>query len=104
MDRERAILFRWPAGFDTRGKPVYLRKWFHACGNIGGVTMTAGHLQNTLAFSTADKNTLKNLATPFDEIGAGEVWDLCSASGRVATAPPEAHAYLEHHQLGDAWR
>jgi hypothetical protein len=104
MDRERALLFRWPAGLDSRGKPVYLRKWFHVCGNIGGVVLTAGHLQNTQAFTAVDKTTLQNLASTGDEIGVGESWQLCSATGRVPTGGVQAHAYLEHHQLGDAWR
>jgi hypothetical protein len=104
MDRERAILARWPAGVDSRGKPVYLRKWYHACGNVGGVTMTAGHLQNTLAFSAADQTALQNLISAFDEIGATEAWQICSAGGRRKVGPVQAHKYLEHHQLGDMWR
>src|SRR5215213_3988028 len=37
MDKERAFLLQWPAGVDSKGRPVKLRKWFHTCGAFGGV-------------------------------------------------------------------
>ncbi len=103
-DRERAVLVRWPAGIDSRGKPVYLRKWYHSCGACANVSFSAGMMQNTAALSTAERTTIANAAAAFDEVGATEAWQLCSASGRRTSAPVEAHKYLEHHQLGDMWR
>lgn len=104
MDRERAVLIQWPAGVDSRGKPVYLRKWYHSCGNVHSETFTVANLQNTTPISEATRTVLANQATAFDEVGVAEAWNLCAASGRVPTGPPVAHKWLEHHQLGDAWR
>jgi hypothetical protein len=104
LDRERAILIRWPAGFDTRGKPVYLRKWYHSCGAFAATPFANGNLTNTLAFTTAERAAFASKASEMDEVGVTEAWQICSASGRRKTGPPEAHKYLEHHQLGDMWR
>jgi hypothetical protein len=104
LDRERAVLIRWPAGFDSRGKPVYLRKWYHSCGSFQGIAFSSGHMQNTLAITTADRATMANAVAAMDEVGVTEAWQICSSTGRRKTAPPECHKYLEHHQLGDQWR
>jgi hypothetical protein len=105
-DRERAILFRWPAGINSRGKPVYLRKWFHTCGNWGSLTVPAGLLGNTAQWGQTNINFLHSYADQFHPIVVGgiTVGDLVAQSGRAATGPAQAHAYLEHHQLGDQWR
>src|SRR5215204_847883 len=34
LDRERAFLFRIRAGVSSNGQPVFLRKWYHACGEF----------------------------------------------------------------------
>lgn len=105
QDRERAILIRWPAGTDSRGKPVFLRKWYHSCGGFAGVQgFTASVQQNTAQIPTADRTTIASAAAAMNEIGTTEVWQLCSASGRRWDGQPECHKYLEHHQLGDMWR
>ena len=55
-DKERAFLFRLRAGSDSRGNPVYLRKWFHACGEfVAGQAIAAGPLANTTGFTTAER-------------------------------------------------
>jgi hypothetical protein len=106
MDKERAVLVQWKAGFDTRGKQVYLRKWYHSCGNPVGTTMagTTGVLANTAAISDANRATIAAAAEETAEVGTGDFWSLCAASGREATDPATCHKYLEHHQLGDMWR
>jgi hypothetical protein len=105
QDRERAVLVRWRAGLDSRNKPVYLRKWFHACGRIANVQLwAAGVLQNTVKISPADRDTIESAASAFNEIGITEAWQFCSASGRRIEGMPDCHDYLEHHQLGDMWR
>lgn len=107
MDRERAFLFRLRAGVDGRGNPVYLRKWFHACANIGGVAITAGILTNQSGFTSGERTTLVNAINAIGSIGSGgTLGTLVSKNGRVTTAgaPWEAHQFLEHHQLGDQWR
>jgi hypothetical protein len=109
MDRERAYLIRWRAGSDSRGNPVYLRKWYHTCGNFGTAftAVLAGHLQNTDGLTIAQRNAI---ATKCQEVynigGTPGPWDLCAKSGRGASLgnTPQAHQYLEHHQLGDQWR
>ena len=107
MDRERAFLFRLRAGVDSRGNPVYLRKWFHACANIGGVAISAGILTNQSGFTAGERTTLQNAMNSIGSIGSGAtLGTLCAKGGRQPTAGAlwEAHAFLEHHQLGDQWR
>jgi hypothetical protein len=107
MDKERAYLFRLRAGQDSRGNPVYLRKWYHACANIGGVAISAGILTNESGFTTAERTTLVNAINSIGSIGSGgTLGTLVSKNGRTTTAgfSWEAHKYLEHHQLGDMWR
>jgi hypothetical protein len=105
MDRERAYLIRWPAGFDVRGIPVYLRKWYHTCGNFGSVVASSSaQFENTAEILSANRTSIANLVNALRTIGNAEDWDLCSSSERETTGPAECHRYLEHHQLGDMWR
>jgi hypothetical protein len=108
LDKERAFLFRIRAGVDSRGNPVYLRKWYHACGNfVTTVTITDAMLANTAGFSTGDRT---NLVGAMNAIGDGNGAPLqpalCAKGGRGISggATWSAHQYLEHHQLGDQWR
>jgi hypothetical protein len=109
MDKERAYLFRWRAGNDSRGNPVYLRKWYHTCGVFPGgpSPIPAGITANTLAFTAAQRTAMASSAAAMAGIGgAGDPWELCAKSGRGLTEgqTPESHRFLEHHQLGDQWR
>lgn len=108
MDRERAFLFRWKAGLDSRGHQVYLRKWYHTSGPFPGTnsTNTTNTLGNTTGFATADRDAMAlNASGVGTQSAGGGGWELCAKSGRTKTvALPEAHKYLEHHQLGDQWR
>ena len=106
-DRERAYLFRLRAGVDSRGNPVYLRKWLHTQADIGGVSTAGAIQQNTTGFTTGQRSTLAALMNPFGSIGSGStLGTLCAKGGRQPTAGAqwEAHKYLEHRQLGDQWR
>lgn len=105
MDRERAILIQWDAGFDSRGHPVRLKKWYHACGAFAGVTMSNNLLRNTIGFTSAERIAMANLVNPaVRQIGPSNQWVLCSPAGRSVVGDAVAHKYLEHHQLGDNWR
>lgn len=108
MDKERAYLLRIRAGVDSRGNPVYLRKWYHSCGVFySGLTVTQAELENTGGFSSAERD---NMRTQMQAIGDGNGSPgtpvLVAKSGRQATAGEQwlAHQFLEHHQLGDQWR
>ncbi len=105
-DRERALLIRWPAGKDTRGRNVYLRKWYHSCGELQNavVVATSAVLQNTAEISVANRNTVAALAEEVRELGVSETYQLCSKTGRENAGGAQCHRFLEHHQLGDAWR
>jgi hypothetical protein len=104
MDKERAYLIRWPAGFDSRGKPVYLRKWFHTCGAFGAtVAATSGVLANVTGMTAAQRTAIANAADVLKRV-TSPLWILCAESGREAQNVAQAHKYLEHHQLGDMWR
>src|SRR5215211_7792261 len=108
LDKERAFLFRLRAGSDSRGRPVYLRKWFHACGEfVSGQTISDPVMSNTGGWTQAQRDAqvsaMNNIGAISDAPGPGT---LTSKNGRTTTAgqPWQAHQYLEHHQLGDQWR
>jgi hypothetical protein len=105
LDRERAVLVMWKAGKDSRGKPVYLRKWYHSCGSCATVAMSDPVKANTTSLSATQQGLIATQADILTRIGAGEEWGLIAASGRERDGgPPTVHRYLEHHQLGDEWR
>lgn len=105
MDKERAVLVMWKAGFSSTGKQVYLRKWYHSCGDCAGVSLGgAAILQNTDKILPASKTAIANKVEETRIVGAIETWELCAKSGRMPTHTAQTHDYLEHHQLGNAWR
>lgn len=107
LDKERAVLFRLRAGVDSRGNPVYLRKWFHVCGRMAGVVFSGGIVANTSPISQTNRDALVNAMNSIGSIGSGNtLGTLCAKGGRQPTAGQtwQCHAYLEHHQLGDQWR
>ena len=103
MDRERAVLIRWPAGKDVRGRNVYLRKWFHSCGNAAAQTISNGLLQNTAPWTDAQRSAIATEANKLHTIHA-DLWRLCAKNGRLPQGNAQCHPYLEHHQLGEQWR
>ncbi len=105
MDRERAYLVSWPAGVDIRGKPVFLRKWYHGCGAPTGVTLTGGKLSQLDPLTDADRSAIAGLANEGRKRNTvAQGYDLCSKSGRINQGDAVCHRFLEHHQLGDQWR
>jgi hypothetical protein len=108
MDRERAFLFRWRAGQDSRGNPVYLRKYYHSMGQFPGSGVISAAIHgNTTGFTDTQRSTMAGNANGIKNItAAGIAWQLCAKSGRDIDSGQAAtcHRYLEHHQLGDAWR
>lgn len=105
MDRERAVLIKWPAGVDIRGRPVWLKKWYHSCGNCAGVAFTTANLENTTAIASANKTTIQNKAAEIGVIGPTSQWTLQAPSGRnMNLNQPQCHDFLEHRQFGDQWR
>lgn len=104
LDVERAYLIRWPAGFDSRGKPVYLRKWYHSGGAANGISPSTAVQANVSPFTDAQRATIASHVNSVRQAPDIGVWDLCAASGRLTTGPAEAHRFLEHRQLGDKWR
>lgn len=108
LDKERAFLFRLRAGVDSRGTPVYLRKWYHSCGNFAtSVTVVSNQLENTTGFSAAERTSLVAAMNSIgDANGSPLAPKLVAKHGRQPNAGAlwEAHQYLEHHQLGDMWR
>lgn len=108
FDKERAFLVRIRAGNDSRGNPVYLRKWWHSCGQFDAAVSSSGTiLENTAGFNTAERNAIvAKVGWVGNADGAAGQLTLVSKKGRVtdAGAPWQAHQYLEHRQLGDMWR
>lgn len=108
LDPERAFLFRLRAGVDTRGNPVYLRKWYHSCGQFStGATISNGHLIQTTGFTSGERTTLvAQMNAIGDANGSAGAPKLVAKGGRQPDtgANWSAHQWLEHHQLGDMWR
>jgi hypothetical protein len=108
FDKERAYLVRLRAGVDSRGNPVYFRKWYHACGQFTAATgIGANQLDQTTQISTADKAAIvAAVAGIGDANGSPLLPRLQSKAGRNPDtgATWQSHNYLEHHQLGDQWR
>jgi hypothetical protein len=106
IDKERAFLVRLRAGVDTKGRPAYLRKWFHLdVGVLGGSGFTNGQVQNTEALNSTHRNQLVTWANQFKSINAtAQTWEWKGPKGRSITGDTVAHPYYEHHQLGDMWR
>jgi|SRR5215217_2262248 len=108
LDPERALLFRVRAGIDSRGNPVYLRKWYHTVGQMStAVTISTGHLAQFQSFTSAERANLVNAMTLVSSANNSlNVTNICSKSGRDPDplAVWDAHRWLEHHQLGDQWR
>jgi hypothetical protein len=105
MDRERAFLIQWPAGNNVRGRPVYLRKWYHSCGACKAVTPSASVLQNTAKIPPGDLTIIENEANKLNAMNAGtNSMTLGAKSGRDRTGGAIAYPWLEHHQLGNQWR
>jgi hypothetical protein len=108
FDKERAYLVRLRAGNDSRGNPVYLRKWFHSCGAFGTASAPgATILENTTGFSGAQLSGIESqVGWIGDANGSAGTPKICAKGGRLATvgANWQSHPFLEHHQLGDMWR
>lgn len=108
MDKERAILVRWRAGTDSKGRPVYLRKWFHTnCFAGVNVANYINIVNNKTGFTTADRaaiNAKFDALSPISFNNGSTIGELVAKNGRQITGERSVHKYLEHHQLGDMWR
>jgi hypothetical protein len=108
MDKERAFLVRIRAGNDSKGRPVYLRKYWHLdVAALNAESITAAQLANITQLTTNQRNALVtaiNDLKSLTPVGAGGAWTLVSDKGRNISGDTIAHQYLEHHQLGDMWR
>jgi len=108
VDKERAFLIRWRAGSDSRGNPVYLRKWYHTLGGFGTAvtTLATNIVSNASGFSQTQRDAVLASANAFlSLVQAGGGWSLVAKNGRTRSGTgDQAHKYLEHRQLGDQWR
>lgn len=105
-DRERAVLVRWRAGVDSRGRPVYLRKFWHVMSTtFDAAAWGSGVYGNTAQIAQARRDGFETTADQVASLTAGgTVFTLCGPNGRNITGDTECHPYLEHHQLGEMWR
>lgn len=108
LDRERAFLFRIRAGVDSRGNPVFLRKYFHACAEfVSGQGIASTIMDNSTSWTQAQRDAqVTAMQAIGDANGSAGAPKICAKSGRLPDVGSgwSAHAYLEHHQLGDQWR
>lgn|SRR5215203_1910891 len=105
-DRERAILIQWPAGLDSRGHPVTLKKWFHVMGVFSTVSFSAAMFEQLAELGSNNRTLYNNKGDALGTISFAGVTGarLCGPRGREQTGAATTHKYLEHHQLGDMWR
>jgi hypothetical protein len=107
LDRERAYLIRFRAGVDSRGRPVYLRKWWHLDANIGGGSVGATQQSQQGELDAATRAGVEALGESIKQIAVGtptHTFNLVSKGGRVIDGATNAHRWLEHHQFGEEWR
>lgn len=109
IDRERALLVRWRAGNDSKGRPVFLRKYFHFWGQtVGGTTVDVAAIANTAQLTSGQRTFIEGKANDLKTINitaAGGInASLVSKTGRAIDGATLAHQYFEHRQLGDEWR
>lgn len=106
LDRERAFLIRFRAGVDVKGRPVYLRKWFHLqAGVLAGAAISSAALQQTAELSSAQRSALETFGNSFKQFTTGgQTANLVAKNGRQISGDTQAHRFLEHRQLGDEWR
>jgi hypothetical protein len=106
QDRERAFLVRFRAGVDSKGRPAYLRKWWHLnVGSVGATNVPTNALENTATLPQAIRTAVEGYGNDFKSVVASAVpYTLVSEKGRAITGDTVAHPYLEHRQLGDMWR
>jgi hypothetical protein len=108
FDKERAWLVQWDGGFDSRGKPVKFRKWFHTCGAFGANSASSSNLTNDASLSSTIRGnvaTAVNALNPLTVSGIGSNGIMCNkGNSRAADTGAVCHRFLEHRQLGDQWR
>lgn len=89
---ETALGVSWQGGLSKSGKPVFLRKWYHAV----PVTAVSGNANQIAAASVTSLSTAAtNVANAFGSKGLS----LCSASGRLAGTTPIVATYYQNHQM-----
>lgn len=108
LDKERAFLFRLRAGVDSRGNPVYFRKYYHACGVfVAAQTIPSNVLEQTAGWTTGERSAQEAAMGAIGNANGSPLNPvLVSKNGRAPTGGAlwSAHQFLEHHQLGDQWR
>lgn len=109
QSKEHAYLVRIRAGNDSRGNPVYLRKWWHLDVTlIAGSSITNGMFQGTAQLNQSQRDALVAFANDIKSLtlvtNGFTTATLVAKNGRQITGDTVAHPYVEHHQLGDMWR
>lgn len=105
VDRERAFLVQWPAGQDSLGRAVYLRKWYHVCGLIGSTAPNPLVLGNLAQIDQATRDFVAQVANTLRQRDETQgTYNLVAATGRTTQGDGVCYPWFEHHQLGDEWR
>jgi hypothetical protein len=109
LDAERAFLIKWNAGLSVTNKPVSNKKWYHAQAGIGGVAVSSQHTSQATGYDTAQREAIRVKVADFNPLVFGSPGAVTAtltnkAGDRDADTTAIPYRYLEHHQLGDAWR
>jgi hypothetical protein len=109
LDAERAFLIKWNAGLSVTNKPVSNKKWYHAMAGIGGVAVSSSHTSQATGYDAAQREAIRVKVADFNPLvfsspGAVTAKLTNKAGDREAEETAIPYRYLEHHQLGDAWR
>jgi hypothetical protein len=90
---ETSLAVTWPAGLSRTGKPVVLRKWYHA------VPVSVGTAGQTPDIATGNLTSLKAQAVVLINALSAKGLVMGSASGRFAGTVPVVSPFYENHQM-----
>ena len=102
--RELAMLVVWPMGrYGSKNRPQYLRKWLHTMSNLGASSSAWAQGSDPITTPPAAIMTYIGAVETISQ-GVNGVVQLTNAQDRGSRGAGYLYPYLEHHQLGDAWR
>lgn len=88
---EPALVVEWAVGLSSSGKPVRLKKWYHA-------VPVPQNAENSPDVPVADRNSLLTAATAITGVFSSKGLSLGSSASRLAGSPTVL-AYYGNHQM-----
>lgn len=93
VDLENCLDIRMPlTGLSSRGKPVYVRKFFRGFVSFNGANTTT-------PIPSTDRNYIAATVLPWQTGMGANNWVVIGKSGRQASGPPQVEQYIGAHQV-----